>query len=144
MLDNELVMSDKQAVTATAVSADKYYAGSQAVNLGAGEPIEFAVHVVEDFATLTSLEVQIIGADNEALTTNPVVIESSGAIPVASLKAGTRQFRGKLNPSSKKQYYGFKYVVDGSNATAGKVTAYMGKGIPEQAYYNKNYQVHLN
>lgn len=137
-------MSDHQAVTATAFSAGKYDAGSQGVNLGAGQPIEFAVHVTEGFAGLTSLEVQIVGADNAALTSNPVVIDSSGDIPLVDLTAGSRQFRGKLNSSQKKRYYGFKYVVNGPDATAGKVTSYMGQGVPEQDYYDKNYTVQIN
>lgn len=145
MLDNELVLSDNQAVTATAVSADSYDAGEQAINLGAGETIEYAVHVTDAaFAGLTSIQFQVIGADDAALTTNPVVIEESAAVLLADLTLGARPFRGKLNPSVKKRFYGFKYVVAGTG-TAGKLTSFMGQGIPDnEDYYNKNYSVHIN
>lgn len=145
MLDNELVLSDNQTFTATAVSTDSYDAGEQAINLGAGETIEYAVHVVgADFAGLTSVQFQVIAADNAALTTNPVVIEESEAVLLADLKLGARPFRGKLNPSVKKRFYGFKYVVVGTG-TAGAVTSFMGQGIPDNDdYYNKNYSVHIN
>ena len=145
MLDNELVLSDNQAVTATAVSTNAYDAGSQAINLGAGETIEYAAHVVDaSFAGLTSVQFQLIAADDAALTSNVVVIEESAAIPLASLTLGSRPFRGKLNPSVKKRYYGFNYVVVGTG-TAGKLTSFMGQGIPDNDdYYNKNYSVHIN
>lgn len=141
MLDNELVMSEKQAVTATALSTNAYDAGV-ATNLGAGEPIEFAVHVVdEDFAGLTSINFQLVGSANADLS-SAEVIEESGAVAVALLKQGARPFRGTMNRRGKYRYYGFNYIVDGTG-TAGKLTAYIGGKVPEQDYYAKGYEVNL-
>lgn len=88
--------------------------------------------VMTSFAGATSVEIQAIVADNEALSTNVTVIGSSGAIPLASLTAGAR-FVVELNPriaSKGQRYLGARYVIVG-NGTAGVVFTDFGLEVQD-------------
>jgi hypothetical protein len=134
ILNKNLILAEGQAVTATAISENviqwetlstaPYESGPIARNLGAGTPIPVLMQVVEDFATLTSLTITMETADNAALSSNAVVLGSSGAIPVASLIAGYRPTFTRFIPdATMKDYFGLRFTVTGDNATAGKITA---------------------
>lgn len=145
MLDNETLFSENQAVTASANSTDVFDSGANGSRLGAGEPLCFGTLVTANFATLTSLTIQFVGADDAALTTNVEILDQSEAVLLADLTAGERVFAGKLNlTKNKKRYYGFKYVVGGSNATAGTVTSYVDLQQNEHQYYPNAYDVQTN
>ena len=143
MLDKQTTLSEEQAVTATANSTDVYDQGTTGGDLGAGQPLMFEALVTEAFAGATSVEVQLVGADNGALATNPVVIESSGAIAVADLVAGYR-FAGTVNLHEPKRYIGFKYVVADGPATGGKVTSFINLDVNAYTSYAAGYEVHTN
>lgn len=123
ILDADLVFSNKQAVTATAASTNE-------IDLGvAGDAIgqELTIHAVVDtaFATLTSLTVSLeTSADGSAWTT----VLSGPAIARASLTKGARIFCVRV-PQGLSRYVRLKYTVGGSNATAGKVTAFASKDL---------------
>ena len=123
ILDADLVFSNKQAVTATATSTNK-------IDLGvAGDAIgqELTIHVVVDtaFATLTSLTVSLeTSADDSTWTT----VLSGPAIARASLTKGASIFCVRV-PQGLSRYVRLKYTVGGSNATAGKVTAFASKDL---------------
>lgn len=75
-------------------------------------------------AGATSIEIQAIVADDAALTSNVLVIGSTGAIPVASLLAG-KQFIANLNPqfgSVGKRYLGARYVITGTGSAGAFIT----------------------
>lgn len=123
ILDADLVFSNKQAVTATAESTNT-------LDLGvAGDAIgqELTIHVVVDtaFATLTSLTVSLeTSANNSTWTT----VLSGPAIARASLTKGASIFCVRV-PQGLSRYVRLKYTVGGSNATAGKVTAFASKDL---------------
>ena len=123
ILDADLVFSNKQAVTATAESTNT-------LDLGvAGDAIgqELTIHVVVDtaFATLTSLTVSLeTSANNSTWTT----VLSGPAVPRASLTKGASIFCVRV-PQGLSRYVRLKYTVGGSNATAGKVTAFASKDL---------------
>lgn len=144
ILDKETTLSEEQAVTATANSTDVYDLGAGLGNVGAGQPLMFESVVKENFATLTSMEIQVVAADNEALTTNATIVERSGTILLADLVVGNRVFAGTLNLHDKKRYVGFKYVVTGSDATAGKVTSFINLDVHAHDKYPANYNVQTN
>lgn len=133
ILNANLLLSDGQAITATAISANVIpweatgsapYETALTRNLGSGTPIPILIQVIEAFATLTSLTITIETADNAALSSGAVVLASSGAIPVASLVAGYRPSFTRFVPdATMKEYFGLRYTVGGSNATAGRITA---------------------
>ena len=137
LLDKQNMFSDAQAITTgTQLSTDKVdmQGGSFIVttndNLGntpvkdAGRAPELDVHVqvVEDFASGTSLQVNLVADDDPALGT-PTVLMSSAVIPEATLKAGY-YFRLALPPgiAAADRYLGLQFVNVGTHTT-GKITA---------------------
>lgn len=123
ILDADLLFSNQQAITATAESTNT-------LDLGvAGDAIgqELTIHVVVDttFATLTSLTVSLeTSADDSTWTT----VLSGPAIAAASLTKGANIFCVRV-PQGLSRYVRLKYTVGGSNATAGKVTAFASKDL---------------
>ena len=123
ILDADLLFSNKQAVTTTATSTNE-------IDLGvAGDAIgqELTIHVVVDtaFATLTSLTVSLeTSTDGSTWTT----VLSGPAVPRASLTKGASIFCVRV-PQGLSRYVRMKYTVGGSNATAGKVTAFASKDL---------------
>lgn len=125
LLDQTLVLSDGQAVTATAASTnsvDQLAAGN------AYGALWFICNVDVDFATLTSLTISIETADASNFS-SPVTLASTGAIAAADLLAGENVAMFRLPPGCKR-YIRAKYTVTGSNATAGKVTAFLTDAAP--------------
>jgi len=136
ILDKTSLFAEDQAVTATAISQNVMrfpatgrvmYEGADLLrNLGAGNELPLFIQVTADFATLTSLTVTVETADNAALSSNAVVLATTGAIPVAALTAGYK-FNPRILPSGTiKEYLGLRFTVGGSNATTGKITAALG------------------
>ncbi len=135
ILDNQLKFSEDQAVTATAISTNviqfnatdivPYEAAAMVRQLGSGNEIPLMVQVTQNFNTLTSLTVTLETADNAALSTNAVVLATSGAIPLASLVAGYKfPTLGRIFPEGTvKEFLGLRYTVTGTNPTLGRITA---------------------
>lgn len=123
ILDADLVFSNKQAVTTTATSTNEIDLGAAGDAIGQ----ELTIHVVVDtaFATLTSLAVSLeTSADGSTWTT----VLSGPAVPRASLTKGANIFCVRV-PQGLSRYVRMKYTVGGSNATAGKVTAFASKDL---------------
>lgn len=97
---------------------------NQPVDLGMGEPLEIAFGVTTAFAGATSVEMQMVSADDASITTNVQVDASSGAIPIASLTAG-KQFALHVDrsaPYQSRRYVAVRYVISGTG-TAGAILA---------------------
>lgn len=120
ILDYENLFANDQAITATAVSENIIDRGSDK-DSGPGEPLELLVQVTEDFATLTSLQVEVQTDDNSAFSSARTVTLSED-IAAADLVAG-KQFPIRALPHSLERYVRLRFVVTGTNATAGKVVA---------------------
>jgi hypothetical protein len=139
ILDTQLVFSENQAVTATAISANvvqiptagrvEYEGANLSRNWGPGREIPLLVQVTETFATLTSLTITLETADNAALSSGQVVIFTTPAIPAATLVAGYRLPIRVFPDFVLKDFLGLRYTVGGSNATAGKITAAITMGV---------------
>lgn len=134
ILNKNLLLSDGQAITATAISENvilwptngtpPFEAAAITRNLGRGTPIPILMQVIEAFATLTSLTITLETADNAALSSGAVVLASSGTIAAASLVVGYRPTFTRFVPdATMKSYFGLRYTVGGSDATTGKITA---------------------
>lgn len=142
ILNMNLLFSEGQAITATAISDNVLQfldtgtvpreSGAIDRNLGRGTYIPMLLQVTEDFATLTSLTVTVETADNAALSSGAAVLATTGAIPVASLKAGYRFPSPLVLPDATlKEHLGLRYTVGGSNATAGKITAALATEVQQ-------------
>lgn len=87
-------------------------------DIGVGEDLYMRVQVTTAQTGGTSVEYQCIGADDAALTSNVVVLGSTGAVAVANLTAGAR-FIVDPNPqigSLGKRYIGARAVTVGAVA----------------------------
>jgi len=132
IFSNQLIFSDQQAITATAISANVvdlrptgtvYKAGSALTrDLGPGKQIDLLVQVTETFNTLTSLTFTLETSDAVGLTSSRVHW-SSGAVALASLVAGYKVPIIRLPLGPHLRYMGLRYTVGGTNPTLGKITA---------------------
>lgn len=134
IIDNTLVLSDHQAVTATAASTNLIdwlavglpygWVTARTVDRGEGyHDIPLLVEVTEVFATLTSLTISVETDDNAAFS-SAATTYTTPAIPVATLVAGYRvPIMARIPAGTREQYMRLKYTVTGSNATTGKIFA---------------------
>lgn len=132
IFDLTTLLSDAQAITASAASTNvidlgtpgKVYGASVALtrDVGKGKPIPLLIQVIESFATLTSLTVTM-QVDNDEAFGSPKTVWSSGAIPVATLKAGFVIVPEYITRGTDERYMRLYYTVAGSNATTGKIAA---------------------
>jgi hypothetical protein len=121
--DKLLRVSDGQAITTTAVSTDKIDL-SQARDIGEGENLYMHFGVPVALAGGTSVNFEVVIADDAALTTNVEVVGASGAVLTAALVAGYST-AVRINPrigSLGRRYMGARYTVAGTY-TAGNVTS---------------------
>lgn len=113
-------------------------------DIGEGENLFVMFTVVAAYNNLTSLQFEVIGATNDALSTGVVPIGSSGAVPLASLTANA-QFAVRINPqmfSKGTQYLGARYSTVGTTPTTGSVCAYIVKDIQDgKKYYPSGFSV---
>lgn len=126
LLDNTLVFSEAQAVTASAASTN--IVDQKAAGDAYGALWVVAKVVDADFATLTSLTVGV-QTDSASNFSSAVTLASSGAIAAAALTEGEFICCFRL-PADCKRYIRLYYTVGGSNATAGKVTAFLTAAAP--------------
>lgn len=125
IFDRQSLFSEAQAVTVTAASTNVIDLGpiKNSRRIGFAEKIPLAIQVVESFATLTSLEVQIQECAAENFGAGVVTLATTGAIPLAQLVAGYRASLDVIPRNQAARYLRVNYVVVGTAATAGKVTA---------------------
>lgn len=137
ILDKQALFSDKQAITATAVSENVIDLGATGTpisgvtalksDLGISD-VPLLIQVTEDFATLTSLTVSVQTDDNVGFG-SPKTVISTPAIPVASLKAGYKFPMVWVPRGTDERFVRLNYTVAGSNATTGKITAGITTGV---------------
>lgn len=134
ILSAQQLLSDQQAVTATAVGTNVIdtgvrgtpYGGKSALvgDIGKGTKIPFLAQVTEDFNTLTSLTVAIETGPTTALGT--VIVSQS--IALADLVAGKQFVLDCLPNDISERYVGIRYTVVGTNPTTGKFTSGISMG----------------
>ena len=122
LVDAILIFSDEQAITATAASTNVIDFGEVNPNLGAGTPLIINFIITEEFATLTSLQISL---QHGATSTPATELVNLPAIAAANLTKGA-YIPEIMIPSQHLRYMRLYYTVAGSNATAGKIFAYIG------------------
>lgn len=142
ILDQNLLFSDAQAITAAADSTNILDLGKAAQNPGVGDQeLYIFATVTEDFVDSGSdstLEVKLTsGATDTPSGTERVLF----TLPAVAL-AGTTLY-AKFVPNGANellQYHKLVYTPANGNLTSGKVTAGVVKGIDAFRAYAKNYQ----
>jgi hypothetical protein len=146
ILDTETLLSDDQAITASAASTNYWDLGATGTpvggaaaltrDLGKGNPMDFLIQVTKaDFATLTSLTVKLETDDNTGFSSATTVWESE-AIAAATLVKGYKFNLSSMPRRVNERYVRLYYTVTGSNATAGNITAGITGGDDSNNYDN--------
>ncbi len=93
--------------------------GNQAADVGAGEALEISFSILTAPTVGTSVQFQLIQADDAALSSNVQVINQTDAFPIASLPAGTivPLHWDRAAPFAPKRYAGIRIVNVGAIAT---------------------------
>ena len=116
--------------------------GNQAGDIGAGEELNVAFSVLTAPTVGTSVQFQVIQADDAALTAGVEVISSTDAIPIAKLPAGTVIKLG-INPApgAAKRYVGARYVTVGAIATCSIAAAIVKDVQGKPANFKSGYSI---
>lgn len=126
ILDNQTLLSDRQAITATVASTNTIDLSPISAGLrrdiGAGSNVPLLIQVVEQFNNLTSLTVTVETDDNSAFS-SPKTVMSSGAIPLASLVAGYQFNIDNFPRGTNERFVQLRYTVAGTAPTLGRITA---------------------
>lgn len=135
ILSAQSLLSDAQAITATAVSDNVIdlgapgtpYGGAAALHqdIGKGAKIPFLAQIVEDFNNLTSVEIAIETGSTTALGT----VIASEVILLADAVAGKQLVIDVLPQDIAERYLGVRYTVVGVAPTTGQVTAGPTMGV---------------
>jgi hypothetical protein len=138
ILDKLSLLSDEQAITATAASTNVYDLGAPGVvpygniqlrkRLGKSDcKIPLLIQVVEDFDNLTSLDIAIETDDNSGFSSPKEVISHN--VLLADLVAGYICPIENLPRGVDEQYIRLKYTVNGAAPSQGKITAGFVGGV---------------
>jgi hypothetical protein len=117
---NQSATTKGQLVTATAIGGRQKGVVGTPRDWGAGEPVfaYFAVTPAAASNPTTSMTVDIVGADDAALSTNAVVL-STRTVLVAALLAGRSFGMPALQAGVRKAVLGCRFTPNGGNATTG-------------------------
>ena len=122
-LDQSLVLSDAQAVTASAASTKSIDAMTALRNIGSGEPVELIVQVPVT-ATAAGAATVTVALQDSADNTTFVDVVVSPVIPKATLVAGFEALRIRL-PATLQRYIQVNYTVATGPLTAGAFNAFL-------------------
>lgn len=136
ILDQLSLLSDAQAITASAASQNVYDLGEPGFvtyNAGKGDKpqlkrsfprsahIPLLIQVVEDFEGLTALKLKVQSDSDPAFPSPKDLICQD--VPLADLKAGFISAIDKVPGTIEERYFRVFFEVVGGPASAGKVTA---------------------
>lgn len=115
------------AAPATAKFGDAINLVKTVQDLGEGTPLYWftSVAVAATSGGSATLTLQLVEADNEALTTNPEVLLTTAAIPVASLTLGAVITNMALPKTVYRQWIGLRQVVGTAAFTAGSLNSFL-------------------
>lgn len=128
ILDHQLIFSDKQAVTASAISTNQVDRGENSPALTNMAPALSGLWLViktgTAFTGLTSLEARLVSDSVSTLNATPTVHTSTGAIALANLPANKIVAILPVPIGEYERFLGVSYVVSGTG-TAGTVSAFL-------------------
>lgn len=129
IVDNSLVLSESQAITASAASTNVIDTGASGTpygspvaltpDIGKEMRIPMAVNVTQAFNNLTSLAVALQGS-NDNSSWNEIATHTYA---LAALGVGQIDFPAQLPVGSKYRYFRLNYTVTGTAPTTGAIWA---------------------
>jgi hypothetical protein len=122
--DQNLYMSDAQAVTATAVSTKSLDFATATRNIGGGEPIELIVVVKTQLLASGGAASLTVALQDSADNTTFATVVTGPAVAKASLVAGFELLRIRL-PAGLQRYIQIAYTATTNDFTAGTVDAFL-------------------
>ena len=129
LFDAKLLMSNAQAITASAASTDIIDRGDSK-DVGRAGDIPLVIQVVEPFNTLTSLTIDLQTDDSFGFGAARSLYQI--VVPLADLKLGYQTPVITL-PQKTKRYLRVNYTVTGTAPTTGKITAGVVAGVQTNA-----------
>jgi len=123
-IDNSLVFSDAQAVTASAASTNSLDTSTALRNIGNGQPIYAVVFVHTTVAASGGASNVTFALQDSADNSSFADVLKGPAIAKATLVAGYRAFVVPLPPKLRR-YLRINYTVDTNDLTAGKFNAFL-------------------
>lgn len=132
-----------QAITATAVSTNTIDLTNSRDVFAGNDFLKLRLLLTAAFNNLTSLTIDIIQADDAALSSNVTVIGSAGAVPLAQLTQGRRlEVEGNTRIGSTGQrYLGVRYTVTGTAPSTGAILADFGDQVQDNKTYPSGFAV---
>lgn len=130
ILDEQGLLSNKQAITASAASENILDFGKREIAFGT--PVEVYIQITESFNNLTSLSISVQTAVDEAFTTPVDLVEQT--ILLAKLKKNTVSTI-KFLPKGNLGYIRLYYTVTGTAPTSGAIFAAIVDGS-EESFHN--------
>lgn len=132
ILDNNNILSDGQAITATVNSTNVIDIGAAGTPFGAavalnrdigiGTEIDLICNVTQAFNNLTSLKVALVSDDNSSLSSPKEIASKTYAL--ADINAVKQlKFPAEIPHGADERYLGLVYTVTGTAPTTGKITA---------------------
>jgi hypothetical protein len=156
-VDTQLELSDAQAVTATAISANvidtqaalgggtNIAGGNANQDIGQGEDVYLVVTTqtaITDTGSDATLTVTLESATDAGLTTAAVVHFSTGALAFATYApAGSVIAVIKLPVADYKRYLGLRYTVASGPFLTGNIDAFLAKDIQRNKIYKSAFTV---
>jgi hypothetical protein len=133
ILDRTGLLSENQAITATAASTNVVDLGKTGTpygslsalrrDVGRGEGVPFFIGVTESFNNLTSLTITIQTDDNAAFS-SPTTVYTTPAYTLAQLATGgAHLLPDELPVGTNEQFFRLLYTVAGTAPTTGRITA---------------------
>ena len=121
MTEAILTFAEQQSLSGTSaqLSTNVYDAGKAVKFFEGNGGGELEIEVTAAGGTSPTFQAQLVGADNAALSTNPIVIADTGTSP--ALAAGDLPVLYRLHPNNQvtaKEFYGVKFTQGGTSPTA--------------------------
>lgn len=151
-VDSQLLFSEAQAVTSTAISTNVVDLNAATAtnvpllqDIGIGEDLYLVVTTVTaitDTSSDATLTVTLESDSTANLATSATVHLSTGALAFATYSAaGSIIFAGRIPAGNYERYLGVRYTVASGPFTAGAITAFLTKDIQQARYYASGFTV---
>ena len=128
IIDKELELADGQAITGDALSTNIIDFGVAGYK-SHPDQLWLVVQCDTAFDNLTSLDIEVWTDDTTTVTSGVQLLIKN--VLLAALTAGAGLWKVKLPVEGMQRYLGINWDVNGTNPTAGAVSAFLTNGIDD-------------